>query len=81
MTSVMEQYNQFVNNIIDQLIESIGNNTVQYDYWDGGGEYSSPQHIWETLDRNTLIKIKKNGRSISLEKLIDIDETIRRTRS
>lgn len=78
MKSVMEQYNQFVSNILDQLIENIGDNIIQYDYWDGGGEYSSPQHIWETVDKKTLMNIRNNGGNIALEKLIAIDEAIRR---
>lgn len=75
----MEQYNQFVSDIIDQLIENIGERIVKYDYWDGGGEYSSPQHIWETIDRKVLIAIRDNRSNIALEKLIAIDEAIRRS--
>lgn len=78
MTSVMEQYHQFVSDILDQLIESIGEATVQYDYWDGGGEYSNPQHIWETVDKQMLVNIRNNKSSIALEKLIAIDEAIRK---
>ena len=79
MTPVMEQYNQFVISILDQLIEAIGETTIQYDYWDGGGEYSSPQHIWETINKQMLLNIRKNKSTIALEKLIAIDEAIRKS--